>query len=139
MRQLVTRFRTPLHQLQGYSDLLSRTELTDEGRLLLYAIQHATKTLSLITTNVLDWSRLEKHGDTKACQLVALDMRQVCEAVINLLPNKDEDNEAEILVVVAPDVPHSLFVDETYMHRVLMNLLSNATKFTSFGYILLLG
>lgn len=130
--------RTPLHQLQGYSDLLSRTELTDEGRLLLYAIQHATKTLSLITTNVLDWSRLEKHGDTKACQLVALDMRQVCEAVINLLPNKDEDNEAEILVVVAPDVPHSLFVDETYIHRVLMNLLSNATKFTSFGYILLL-
>ena len=102
--------RTPLHQLQGYSDLLSRTELTDEGRLLLYAIQHATKTLSLITTNVLDWSRLEKHGHTKACQLVALDMRQVCEAVINLLPNKDEENDAEILVVVAPDVPHSLFV-----------------------------
>lgn len=130
--------RTPLHQLQGYSDLLSRTELTDEGRILLYAIQHATKTLSLITTNVLDWSRLEKHGDTKACQLVALDMRQVCEAVINLLPNKDEDNEAEILVVVSPDVPHSLFVDETYIHRILMNLLSNATKFTSSGYILLL-
>jgi NO-binding membrane sensor protein with MHYT domain len=102
--------RTPLHQLQGYSDLLGRTELTEEGRLLLYAIQHATKTLSLITTNVLDWSRLEKHGDTKACQLVALDMRQVCEAVINLLPNKDEDNEAEILVVVAPAVPHSLFI-----------------------------
>jgi signal transduction histidine kinase len=56
--------RTPLHQLQGYSDLLSGTELTDEGRILLYAIQHATKTLSLTTTNVLDWSRLEKNGDT---------------------------------------------------------------------------
>lgn len=39
--------RTPLHHLQGYSDLLSRTELTEEGRLLLYAIQHATKTLLL--------------------------------------------------------------------------------------------
>jgi len=39
--------RTPLHHLQGYSDLLSRTELTEEGRMLLYAIQHATKTLSL--------------------------------------------------------------------------------------------
>lgn len=39
--------RTPLHHLQGYSDLLSRTELTEEGRMLLYAIQRATKTLSL--------------------------------------------------------------------------------------------
>lgn len=43
--------RTPLHHLQGYSDLLSRTELTEEGRLLLYAIQHATKTLSLSNAN----------------------------------------------------------------------------------------
>ena len=34
-------------RLAGYGDLLSRTELTEEGRLLLYAIQHATKTLSL--------------------------------------------------------------------------------------------
>lgn len=39
--------RTPLHHLQGYSDLLSQTKLTEEGRTLLYAIQHATKTLSL--------------------------------------------------------------------------------------------
>lgn len=39
--------RTPLHHLQGYSDLLSRTELSEEGRMLLYAIQRATKTLSL--------------------------------------------------------------------------------------------
>ena len=42
--------RTPLHHLQGYSDLLSRTELTEEGRLLLLAIQRATKTLSLSMT-----------------------------------------------------------------------------------------
>ena len=39
--------RTPLHHLQGYSDLLSRTELTEEGRILLCAIQRATKTLSM--------------------------------------------------------------------------------------------
>lgn len=42
------------------------------------------------------------------------------------------------MVVVSPDVPHSLFLDETYIHRILMNLLSNALKFTRFGYILLL-
>lgn len=42
------------------------------------------------------------------------------------------------MVVVSPDVPHSLFLDETYIHRILMNLLSNALKFTRSGYILLL-
>lgn len=54
------------------------------------------------------------------------------------MPKKDDEAEVELLVVVAPNVPHSLFLDETYMHRILMNLLSNAMKFTRFGYILLL-
>lgn len=42
------------------------------------------------------------------------------------------------MVVVSPDVPKSIFLDETYIHRILMNLLSNALKFTASGYILLL-
>lgn len=128
--------RTPLHHLQGYSDLLSRTELTEEGRSLLYAIQRATKTLSLITNNVLDWSRLEKDGEA-TCRPVSLDIRTICESIIMLLPNQGEEVDVEVLVLVSPNVPHSLFIDETYIHRILMNLLSNALKFTSSGYILL--
>lgn len=129
--------RTPLHHLQGYSDLLSQTELTEEGRSLLYAIQRATKTLSLITNNVLDWSKLERDSGS-ICRPVALDIRTVCEAILVLLPNKDDEAEVEIFVVVKPDVPKSMFLDETYIHRILMNLLSNALKFTRSGYILLL-
>ena len=144
--------RTPLHQLQGYSDLLSRTKLTDEGRLLLFAIQDATRTLSLsmcialfysertlimilVTSNVLDWSRLEK-GEAIS-RPTSLDVRSVCESVILLLPNKDEDVDVELLVAISPEVPHSLFLDETYLNRIIMNLLSNALKFTATGYVLL--
>lgn len=129
--------RTPLHHLQGYSDLLARTELTEEGRTLLYAIQHATKTLSLITNNVLDWSKLEKNTED-ICRPIALDMRSICESTLMLLPNKDDEAEVDLLVVVSPSVPHSLFLDETYVQRILMNLLFNALKFTPCGYVLLL-
>lgn len=55
-----------------------------------------------------------------------------------LLPNRDDAEEVDLMVVVSPQVPHSLFLDETYIHRILMNLLSNALKFTRSGYILLL-
>lgn len=127
--------RTPLHQLQGYGDLLARTELTEEGRLLLCAIQHATRSLSLITSNVLDWSRLEKGEAT--CRPVPLDIRIVSESIVNLLPNREDETQAELMVVVTPTVPQSLFLDETYIHRILMNLLSNAMKFTAKGYVLL--
>lgn len=161
--------RTPLHHLQGYSDLLSRTELTEEGRTLLFAIQHATKTLSLstwsihflftvpnmprwsrrmiqacasanrhaVTNNVLDWSKLERDGEA-VCRPTNIDMRTVCESVLMLLPNRDNEAEVDLMVVVSPDVPRSLLLDETYIQRILMNLVSNALKFTSSGYILLL-
>ncbi|KIW07407.1 uncharacterized protein PV09_02250 [Verruconis gallopava] len=127
--------RTPLHHLQGYSDLLAQTDLTPEGRDLLTAIQRATKTLSLITNNVLDWSKFER--DEGVYRPVALELRSVCESVVVLLPNIEEDSHVELFVVVSPDVPHTLFLDETFIHRILMNLLSNALKFTRNGYILL--
>lgn len=127
--------RTPLHQLQGYGDLLAREKLTEEGRILLCAIQDATKTLSLITNNVLDWSRLEK-GEA-ANRPTFLDIRDVIDSVIGLLPNRNEDNQVEILVSISPDVPASLFMDELSLTRIILNLLSNASKFTTHGYVLL--
>jgi signal transduction histidine kinase len=127
--------RTPLHHLQGYGDLLAQTDLTAEGRELLTAIQRATKTLSLITNNVLDWSKFEREEGVY--RPVALDLRSVCESVVVLLPNMDEDSHVELYVVVSSDVPKTLFLDESFIHRILMNLLSNALKFTRNGYILL--
>lgn len=90
-----------------------------------------------VTNNVLDWSKLERHAEA-ACRPISLDMRTVCESILMLLPNRDDADEVDLMVVVSPDVPHSLFLDETYIHRILMNLLSNALKFTRSGYILLL-
>ena len=65
-------------------------------------------------------------------------MRTVCESILMLLPNKDDEADVNLMVVVSPHVPHSLFLDETYIQRILMNLLSNALKFTRSGYIMLL-
>ena len=65
-------------------------------------------------------------------------MRTVCESILLLLPNRDDGDQVDLIMVVSPDVPRSLFMDETYIHRILMNLLSNAIKFTRSGYISLL-
>jgi signal transduction histidine kinase len=89
----------------------------------------------MITANVLDWSCLEK-GEA-VCRPTSLDIRAVCESIVNILPIKDDEVETEFMVVVAPEVPMWLFLDETYLQRILMNLLSNALKFTQSGYVFL--
>lgn len=49
--------RTPIHQLQGYADLLSKSDLSEEDRQLLLAIQHATRSLSMSKFRCLSFSR----------------------------------------------------------------------------------
>jgi Histidine kinase-, DNA gyrase B-, and HSP90-like ATPase len=84
---------------------------------------------------VLDWSRLEK-GEA-VCRPVAVDVRHACEAIVHVLPNGD-NADTDLMVVVAPEVPPCIFVDETFLQRILMNLLSNSFKFTTSGYVMLL-
>ncbi|KAK4164783.1 hypothetical protein QBC43DRAFT_317451 [Cladorrhinum sp. PSN259] len=128
--------RTPLHHLQGYSDLLSKADLNDDARQLVLSIQDATRTLSMITNNVLDWSKLESDQDV-SCRLAPTDMRSVFESILVLLPHQGEQRDVQVLAVVEPRVPESLLLDEAYIQRILMNLLSNALKFTSSGFVML--
>ncbi|KAF2428602.1 hypothetical protein EJ08DRAFT_321197 [Tothia fuscella] len=128
--------RTPLHQISGYADILSKSHLSKEDRQLLVAIQHATRSLTMITSNVLDWSRIEK-GEA-ICRPVSVDLRQACERIVHVLPNCEDNMETELFVVVAPEVPPAVLIDETFLQRILMNLLSNSFKFTVSGYVMLL-
>lgn len=64
-------------------------------------------------------------------------MRSVLESILVLLPHEYQQVDVEILAVVEPNVPDSLLLDEAYVQRILMNLLSNALKFTSSGFVML--
>jgi hypothetical protein len=67
-----------------------------------------------------------------------LDLRAISESIVHILPFKEDNNDVEFMVVITPNVPVVLLLDETYIHRILMNLLSNAFKFTNSGYVMLI-
>ncbi|KAH9942971.1 histidine kinase [Amylocystis lapponica] len=108
--------RTPLHTVNGYCELLSRTDLTEEQLLYVSSIQQACHALNVIAGNVLDFSKLDRNN-------------------LELSARPPGQLGVDVVLSVTSEVPTTVYLDETYTFRVLMNLLSNAQKFCEQGYI----
>ena len=127
--------RTPMNAVIGLTHLLLSGAATAVQREYLDKIRHAAGSLLAIINEILDFSKIE------AGQLVLdrapLDLDQLLALVIDLAAVRAEEQGLELLVDVAADVPRSVLGDSVRLSQILNNLLSNATKFTSAGEILL--
>ena len=126
-------FRTPLNGLSGTSELLASTRLDNEQRGYLETIQAATRSLLSLVEDVLDISAIEA-GKLKL-KLEAFDLRELVEQIDLLLRPDARARHLDYVVAVAPDVPVALRGDEGHLRQVLVNLLSNALKFTPSGEV----
>ncbi|KZT73395.1 hypothetical protein DAEQUDRAFT_684402 [Daedalea quercina L-15889] len=124
--------RTPLHTVNGYCELMARTPLTEEQALFISSIQQACHAINVIAGNVLDFSKLDRNNAELSAKPVLMKLRKVVEDATRIQPHQPG---VEIVVSISDDVPDTVFLDETYIFRVLMNLLSNAQKFCEKGYI----
>ncbi|KAJ9102873.1 hypothetical protein QFC19_004601 [Naganishia cerealis] len=146
--------RTPLHVIAGYVDLLAQTELTQEQQEYIAALRSGCSSIRLITSDVLDFAKLQNpNAESRArsaeidIRKIAMDVVQGCSsstyiASVRSIPSKDGSScdapgdRPDIILEVDPEVPTAVFLDEVYVTRILMNLLNNALKFCSDGYIL---
>jgi CheY-like chemotaxis protein/signal transduction histidine kinase len=127
--------RTPLNGIIGYCDLLTREEggrLTPHGRRDLGTIKSNAKTLLALINDILDVSKIES-GHVEVVREV-VDLAAICEecsaTVRELLKGKD--------VTVSLDLDERVrraYVDPLKFKQILLNLLSNAAKFTDIGEI----
>ncbi|KAH9817887.1 hypothetical protein DFH28DRAFT_1080989 [Melampsora americana] len=118
--------RTPLFSVTGYADLLGRTDLNEEQKLYLSNMQQACANMQLIIANVLDFSKLERNNEESNAKPVCMNLRAMSEA-----------RSVDLIVHVSAIVPETALIDETFVLRICMNLLSNALKFTEKGFILI--
>ncbi len=127
--------RTPLNAITGYCDLLARDEgsrLTPHGRRDLSVIKANAKTLLALINDILDLSKIEAGRAEVVKEVVDLsDLADECTASVReILKGKD--------VVLTADVgPRQVFTDPLKLRQILLNLLSNAAKFTDAGEIVL--
>jgi len=109
--------RTPMNGIIGMTDLLISSASNREDREYLELIQTSAESLLTLINDILDFSKIEA-GDT---------LRSIAFRV--------HAKQLELIVEIAPDVPNEIVGDLARLRQVIVNLVSNAIKFTHQGMV----
>ena len=127
--------RTPMNGIIGLSHLALQTELTAKQEDYLSKILASAHNLLRLINDILDFSKIEAGKLT--LEHINFTLDDVLENVTNQLAIHASEKGLELLFSIAPDVPLALVGDPLRLGQVLLNLTSNAIKFTAAGEILL--
>jgi CheY-like chemotaxis protein len=125
--------RTPMNGVLGFANLLRDTPLNDVQRDFVHTIERSGQNLLAIINDILDFSKIEAGAMT--LENIPFDLSDAIEEVVALMAGKAEEKHLEMAMSIAPTVPERIVADPGRLKQILVNLIGNAIKFTSLGYV----
>jgi len=125
--------RTPMNAVFGFTQLLAKTKIEPEAREYIKAIQTSGRALLALINDILDLSKIEAGKLPLALQ--ATDIRELLESTLGVFAETASQKQLQLRLRVAPEVPTTLVVDQHRLRQVLMNLISNAVKYSDQGVV----
>ena len=125
--------RTPLNAIIGMAELSEKERSESVVKEYVEQIKTAGKMLLGIVSDVLDFSKAES-GKLELVQ-VEFDTRDFLNSIINVTNMRIGDKPIDFKVDVDPTIPKKLYGDDVHLRQILLNLLSNAEKFTQSGFV----
>ena len=125
--------RTPLNAVIGFSDLALRSELNPKQQDFIEKIQSSGRLLLELVNQILDFSKIE--AGKLELEAIEFDVGKVVQSIASVIATEAEEKGLKLFFTIESDVPRSLIGDSTRLVQVLINLNSNAVKFTEAGEV----
>lgn len=125
--------RTPLNGVIGFTRQLYKTSLNKSQKEYLDTIELSANSLMTIISDILDFSKLE--AGAMELESIHFELRDSVNEVLTLLAPSAYDKNLELSISIHSQVPDNLVGDPTRFKQVLINLISNAIKFTEEGSV----
>jgi len=123
--------RTPMNHVMGMIELLLNTRLDAKQQEFMEILQTSADSLMMTINDMLDYSKIES-GEV-GCDAIGFDLRTLVEKVAHLMAPKAAEKGLAFDLFVHQFVPSLLMGDPRRLRQVLVNLCSNAIKFTKHG------
>lgn len=125
--------RTPLNAILGFSNLLDRTPLHKDQKDFLKSIKSSSENLLTIINDILDFSKIE--AGALRLESIPFSLPALLHSVEQLFRYRAAEKKLAFEVTGVRDLPENLLGDPTRLTQILINLLSNAFKFTPAGMV----
>jgi PAS domain S-box-containing protein len=127
--------RTPMNAIINMAALTLDSELSAKQRQYLNVINSSSRSLLALINDILDFSKIE--AGKLDIETAPFDLNSVMEEVTDTFRDKVIEKSIEFVVNVRPEVPRALVGDSLRLRQILINLASNAFKFTEHGEVAL--
>ena len=125
--------RTPMNAIIGFTKVLLKTELSDKQKEYLTAIKISGEALTVVVNDILDLAKVDSGKMT--FEQIPFKIETSISAMLHLFETKIKEKNLELIKIYDKNIPDVLIGDPVRLHQIILNLFSNAVKFTSQGTI----
>ena len=125
--------RTPMNAIIGMSELALREEMSDTAREHILTVKQSSANLLSVINDILDFSKIE----TGKMEIILKNysLSSLVNDVVSIIRMRVIDSYIRFAVSIDSKIPNALIGDEIHIRQILLNLLSNAAKYTEKGFV----
>ena len=125
--------RTPMNAIIGFTKVLLKTDLSAKQKEYLTAVKMSGDALIVLINDILDLAKVDSGKMT--FEQIPFKMALSISAMLHLFEPKIQEKNLTLIKEYDPKIPDVLLGDPVRLHQIILNLVSNAVKFTNEGHI----